>query len=235
MRIATLEADQLESNVLQRIVVDAGHECTAFFNGLSLINALHYKRFDLLILESLLPDMEGSDVIRMVRNSASKNMMVMFLTHRVSDADVVQGIRAGANDYVSKPVSASELTFRIQALLKISPLPVSEERTVTRHIPDLLGVGFYCFDLKQGIATVHGHPVALEPKEFEIAVLLFSHAGQVVSKEKIMNAIWGRTSVVGSRALSTHMSRMRSKLRLVPDNNVKLVTVYTRGYRLDVF
>lgn len=234
MKIATLEMDQLESNILQRTVVDAGHECTAFFTGLSLIDALHYKSFDLLILEWLLPDMDGRDVIRHIRNSASKNMMVMFHTNQISDADVVRGIRAGANDYVTKPISASELTFRIQALAKISAQPVLGGRTVTRQVPNLLGVGIYRFDMKQGLASIRGLSIDLQPKEFKIAVLLFSHVGQVISREKIMKEIWRRAPIMGSRALDTHMSRVRSKLRLSSDNNVRLVTVYNIGYRLDI-
>ncbi|MFC7287546.1 response regulator transcription factor [Herminiimonas glaciei] len=234
MKIATLELDQHESNILQRMVVDAGHECTAFFTGLSLIDALHYKKFDLLILEWLLPDMAGSELIRLIRSSASKNMMVMFLTHRSSDAEVVQGIRAGANDYVTKPVSAAELAVRIHTLSKITPPSVYESNKAIKRMPDLLGVGFYCFDLIQRVATIRGCAVALQTKEFDIAVLLFTHAGQVISREQIMNEVWGRASVTSARTLDTHMSRVRSKLQLNPDNNIRLVTIYTIGYRLDV-
>lgn len=234
MKIATLESNQLESNILQRIIVDAGHECVAFFSGLSLIDVLHYQRFDLLILEWHLPDMDGGEVVKAIRSGAGKNMMVMFLTSRMQEADVVRGLRAGANDYLMKPISAAELLMRIQGLAKMVAPPASLNRKVARHKPELLGVGNYSFDLKRGMAFVGDEQIVLQPKEFEIAVLLFSHIGQLLTRERIMNEIWGRTLVMTSRTLDTHMSKVRTKLQLTADNNVRLVTVYTIGYRLDV-
>ena len=101
-------------------------------------------------------------------------------------------------------------------------------------MPDLLGVGFYHFDLVSGIASLRGKAVDLQPKEFDIAVLLFFHAGELISREKIMNEIWRRTPRLTSRTLDAHISRVRNKLQLRPDNNVSLSTVYTVGYRLDI-
>lgn len=235
MKIATLESNQLESDILQRMLVDAGYECMAFFSGLSLIDTLQYKRFDLLILEWHLPDMNGSDVIKEIRSGSSKNMMVMFLTNQIQEADVVRGLKADANDYLIKPASASELIARIQALSKISVPFAFENMRKTRDISDFLEFGSYRFDLIQGIAFIRGQRIDLQPKEFDIALLLFSHVGQVLSREKIMNEVWGRMLVSTSRTLDTHMSRVRTKLQLNPDNHVRLVTVYTIGYRLETF
>lgn len=234
MKIATLESNQLESEVLQRIIVEAGHECIAFFTGQALIDALHYKKFDLLILEWHFPDMDGHAVIKAIRRGKSKNMMVMFLTHQISDADVAMGLKAGANDYATKPIAASDLIIRIHALSKIASHSILEKNKPVKRMPDLLGVGFYHFDLVSGIASIRGKAVDLQPKEFDIAVLLFFHAGELISREKIMNEIWRRTPRVTSRTLDAHMSRVRNKLQLRPDNNVMLSTVYTVGYRLDI-
>jgi DNA-binding response OmpR family regulator len=234
MKIATLDSNQLESSILQRIIVDAGHECIAFFSGLSLLDALHYQRFDLLILEWHFPDMEARDVIKAIRSGASKNMMVMFLTNRMQESDVVRGLKAGANDYLVKPVRTSELLLRIHALSKIATQAAFVQMKAAWRMPELLGLGFYRFDLMQGLAFVRGDLIDLQPKEFDIAVLLFSHFGQVLTRERIMNEIWGRTLIMSSRTLDTHMSRVRTKLQLNSVNNVRLVTVYTIGYRLDV-
>ena len=100
---------------------------------------------------------------------------------------------------------------------------------------DVLEIGFYRFDLTKGIASIHSQAVYLQPKEFDIAVLFFSHIGQVISREKIMNKVWGRSLAMTSRTLDTHMSRVRVKLQLNSDNNVRLATLYTIGYRLDTF
>jgi DNA-binding response OmpR family regulator len=107
-----------------------------------LIDALHYKKFDLLILEWHFPDMDGHAIIKAIRRGESKNMMVMFLTHQISDADVAMGLKAGANDYATKPIAASDLIVRIHALSKIASHSIFEKDNPVKRMPDLLGVVF---------------------------------------------------------------------------------------------
>lgn len=235
MKIATLESNQLESDILQGMIVNAGHECTAFSTGKSLLDALQYKMFDLLIMEWHLSDMKGNDVIRAIRNGKRKNMMVMVLTDCILEVDIVLGLEAGANYYVTKPIGAPELSARIYAVSKIAPRPLIKRSKTIKPMLDSLDVGYYHFDLIHGIVTLHGHPVDLQPKEFDVAVLLFSHAGQVVSREKIMSEVWGRSVMTTFRTLDTHISRVRAKLKVNPDNKVSLVTIRTIGYKLDAF
>lgn len=235
MKIATLEDDPIESKLIQRVLTDAGHECTAFATGQSLIDALSYQTFDLLILDWHLPDMTGKDVIEWVRTNAGEEIIVMFLTNRVLEENIVMGLMAGADDYMTKPIRVAELSARIHALSKRlrqqpaggTPAPLPQASVVE--------VGVFHFDLARKTAAIRGETVELKPKEFDIAALLFQNVGQLISRDTIMEEVWGRELMMTSRTLDTHMSQVRTKLQLKLDNNVRLTTVYTIGYRLDTF
>lgn len=235
MKIATLEDDPIESKLIQRILADAGHDCTAFVTGQSLINALPYQTFDLLILDWHLPDMTGKDVIEWVRTNVGEDIVVMFLTNRVLEENIVMGLMAGADDYMTKPIRVAELSARIHALSKRLRRPQSGEATPALPASSAIEVGVFHFDLMRKIAKIRGEAVELKPKEFDIAALLFQNVGQLISRETIMEEVWGRELMMTSRTLDTHMSQVRTKLQLKLDNHVRLTTIYTIGYRLDTF
>lgn len=234
MKIATLEDDPIESKLIYQIVTAAGHECVTFHEGKSLIAALRQQMFDLLILDWHLPDMTGKDVIEWVRTNVGEDIVVMFLTNRVLEENIVTGLMAGADDYMTKPIREAELSARIHALskrIRLAPQAGAQLSSNTATIE----VGIFHFDLLRKLATIRGESVDLKPKEFDIAVLFFQNVGQLISRERIMEDVWGRELMMTSRTLDTHMSQVRTKLQLKLDNNVRLTTVYTIGYRLDVF
>lgn len=234
MKIATLEDDPIESKLIYQIVTAAGHECMTFHEGKALIAALRQQMFDLLILDWHLPDMTGKDVIEWVRTNVGEDIVVMFLTNRVLEENIVTGLMAGADDYMTKPIREAELSARIHALskrIRLAPQAGAQLSSNTATIE----VGIFHFDLLRKLATIRGESVDLKPKEFDIAVLFFQNVGQLISRERIMEDVWGRELMMTSRTLDTHMSQVRTKLQLKLDNNVRLTTVYTIGYRLDVF
>ncbi len=235
MKIATLEDDPIESKLIHQIVTAAGHECATFNEGKALLAALRHQIFDLLILDWHLPDMTGKDVIEWVRANVGEDIVVMFLTNRVLEENIVTGLMAGADDYMTKPIREAELSARIHALSKrIRHLPPAGA-VVAAPVPSVIETGIFSFDLLRKVATIRGEPVDLKPKEFDIAALFFQNVGQLISRERIMEEVWGRELMMTSRTLDTHMSQVRTKLQLKLDNNVRLTTVYTIGYRLDVF
>lgn len=234
MKIATLEDDPIESKLIHQIVTAAGHECATFHEGKALIAALRQQVFDLLILDWHLPDMTGKDVIEWVRANVGEDIVVMFLTNRVLEENIVTGLMAGADDYMTKPIREAELSARLHALSK-RIRPLSQTGAVPAVPVNTIDVGIFSFDLFRKAATVRGEAVDLKPKEFDIAVLFFQNVGQLISRERIMEEVWGRELMMTSRTLDTHMSQVRTKLQLKLDNNVRLTTVYTIGYRLDVF
>ncbi|HEY6772476.1 MAG TPA: response regulator transcription factor [Oxalicibacterium sp.] len=235
MKIASLEDDSIESKLIYQIVTAAGHECASFREGKALLTAMRQQEFDLLILDWHLPDMTGKDVIEWVRANVGEHIIVMFLTNRVLEENIVAGLMAGADDYMTKPIREAELSARLHALSKRLRPVQKPGMQMPMPASTVIEVGIFHFDLLRKIATLRGEPVELKPKEFDIAVLFFQNIGQLISRERIMEDVWGRELMMTSRTLDTHMSQVRTKLQLKPDNNVRLTTVYTIGYRLDVF
>lgn len=233
MEIAVLEDDPMEATLIRQTMVGAGYHCSVFSNGAALIDALGRQSFDLLILDWNLPDMTGDEVIGWVRRNLSPDLVVMFLTSRALEENVVAGLMAGADDYMTKPIRQAELAARVHVLSR-RVRQLAGDRSDTLPAAMSIESGVFKFDLLLKTASVRGKPVELKPKEFEIAVMLFQNAGQIVPREQIMESVWGRELVMTSRTLDTHMSQVRTKLQLNLDNGVRVTTIYTIGYRLDV-
>lgn len=233
LRIAVLEDDPMEARLIQQTLEDAGHECSLFHLAGLLIESLEKERFDLVILDWHLPDMTGDQVVGWIRQTHGEAPVVMFLTSRALEENIVEGLMAGADDYMTKPIRQAELNARIHALSKRARKP-DPAAPAPAGAASLLVCGVFELDLVIKRASVRGQPVELKPKEFAIAAMLFQNLGQIVSREKIVENVWGRELVTTSRTLDTHMSQVRTKLQLKRDNNVRLTTIYTIGYRLDV-
>ncbi|HEY4073013.1 MAG TPA: response regulator transcription factor [Herbaspirillum sp.] len=243
MNIAALEDDPIEANLIQQILVNAGHTCTLFETGNTLIETLRTRHFDLLVLDWNLPDMTGYDVVNWVRSNLSSQVLVLFLSNRALEENIVLGLMAGGDDYMLKPVRRAELLARIHALSRRLAPPaglatVSAVMAMAAASPPaenpVLELGAYRFNKILRTALFQGKPVELKPKEFDIAFVLFQNAGGIVSRDKLIEMVWGRELMMTSRTLDTHMSNVRSKLALRPENGIKLTTIYTLGYRLDL-
>jgi DNA-binding response OmpR family regulator len=240
MNIAALEDDSNEANLIQQILTNAGHACTIFQTGTALLDALRTRHFDLLVLDWNLPDMTGYDVVNWVRSNLSAQVLVLFLSNRALEENIVLGLMAGGDDYMLKPVRRAELLARVHALSRrlAPPTPISNAAAPVAITPGVDGatleVGPYRFNKILKSAQLRGKPVELKPKEFDIAFILFQNTGGIVAREKLIEMVWGRELVMTSRTLDTHMSNVRSKLVLKPENGIKLTTIYTLGYRLDL-
>jgi len=233
MKIAVLEDNPMEAALIHQTMIGAGHQCEVFGAGAALIDTLARTSFDLLILDWHLPDVTGDQMIGWVRRNLPPTLVVMFLTSRALEENVVAGLMAGADDYMTKPIRQAELAARIHVLSR-RVLQSAGGRADTPSTAASIEIGVFKFDLLLKTATVRGKQVELKPKEFDIAVMLFQNAGQIVSREHIMETVWGRELLMTSRTIDTHMSQVRTKLQLNLDNGVRITTIYTIGYRLDV-
>ena len=225
MRIAALDDEPGTLELVESCMRAIGHECHTFSSGDALLRALRRETFDLLVLDWEVPDVSGIEVVRWTREHLTHRVPVLLLTSRATERDIVEGLTAGADDYMVKPIRVGELTARARALLRRA-YPETQKAT-TLELRD------YRFDLVARQASVEGVAVELKRLEFDLAVFLFNNVGRLVSRGHLIDAVWGQGEDIGSRSLDTHISRLRTKLELRPQRGFRLSSIYSHGYRLE--
>ncbi|MFL9608608.1 response regulator transcription factor [Methylobacillus sp. Pita2] len=225
MRFAALDDNNSELELIEKTVVSLGHDCHTFNDGKSLLRTLQHETFDFLILDWELPDTSGPEIVQWVRANLKEAIPILMITNRSDERDVVHGLTSGADDFMSKPVRVRELHARINALLR---------RLYPQQTQQEFVWGNYKCNVAQQRFEHNGIPVTLKNKEFELALFLFQNQGRLLSRQHIQEQIWGMQSVdLQTRTLDTHISAIRSKLKLHPNNGYKLAAVYGMGYRLE--
>jgi DNA-binding response OmpR family regulator len=225
MRIAIVEDDPSQADLVRVWLIGAGHSCHVFARGREFMRVMARDSFDLLLLDWELPDVNGDAILAWVRSNIRDAIPVLFATARDSEADIVKALRAGADDYLVKPLRKQELLARVDALgRRAHPQP----RTAA-----VIRLAEFEIDLDRRVVQRHGAPVDLTQKDFDLAVFMFRNVGNLVSRGHILESVWGRSSDLNTRTVDTHVSRLRSKLGLVPEHGWKLTAVYQHGYRLE--
>ncbi|CAM2198159.1 Two component transcriptional regulator, winged helix family [Paraburkholderia kururiensis] len=225
MRIAVLDDDQAQTEFVCQTLSTVGHICHSFSEGRELVKQLRRQTFDLLVLDWNVPDMSGEEVLRWVRQSLSERLPVLFMTSRSRETDIMSILNSGADDYVVKPVTAGMLLARVGSLLRrayqIKPMALKET------------FDDFEFDLSAKQVSARGKAVSLTNKEFELALLLFQHLSRPLSRAHILDMIWKQDTDIPSRTMDTHISMLRAKLGLRPENGYRLTPIYGYGYRLE--
>lgn len=225
MRIAALDDDALQLQLLEQVVTEAGHSCHSFLKGAALQQALRRESFDLLLVDWELPDIPGTQVVHWVREQISKELPIIFITHRSEEADIVEGLNCGADDFMIKPIRAAELRARMSALLRRA-YPLSSQ--------SVLNFGPYRFITATNGIEMDGQPVEVTHREYTLALTLFQNQGRLLSRDHLREVVWGHNSEVQSRSLDTHVSRLRNLLNLRAGQPYSISAIYGYGYRLDV-
>ncbi|RMX03005.1 DNA-binding response regulator [Corticibacter populi] len=224
MRIAILDDDPLVQEIERAAVEGMGHSCYVYSDGASLLKELRRQTFDLLIVDWYLPDMDGPKVVESVRQGIGSNMPILFVTRRDTEEDIVEGLSSGADDFMTKPVRVGELVARMSALLR---------RAYPATHSDELHFGIYRFNTEKRTLEVRGQPIDLKTREFDLALFMFQNVGRLLSRDHVREMVWGQLFQVPSRSLDTHVSRLRAKLDLTPENGYVVNAVYGVGYRLE--
>ncbi|HXV76539.1 MAG TPA: response regulator transcription factor [Candidatus Polarisedimenticolaceae bacterium] len=204
-----------------------GYEVRVAGDGPAGLAALADAEADLVVLDLMLPEMNGFDVLEQIRRRGSV-VPVLILTARGEESDKVTGLRLGADDYLTKPFGLMELLARVEALLRRSTA-TGEGRSRTKAI---LKFGAIEVDPATRTVTRDAAVVHLAPKEFDLLVALIRHDGAVVSREELLDEVWGYASDVASRTVDTHIAELRRKLEHDPSMPRHLLTVRKAGYRL---
>lgn len=203
-RIAVIDDEPDILHLVDIHLKKAGYHTALFHDAGTFLRSLSLHVPDLIILDLMLPDMDGFEVCRRLKQEITHAAMpVIMLTAKGQEADKVQGLELGADDYLTKPFSPRELVARVKAVLRRSGQGASEAITLK---------GFLTIDPERFEVTVHNLPVALTAVEFKILHLLASHKGKVFSREKILDHLWGNEKAVIDRTIDVHIKNLRDKL-----------------------
>ena len=224
MRIAVLDTEPEQLQLIHQTMTGLGHECHTYTGGKAMLHAMRRETFDLLVLDWRLPDMKGTDVVRTIRQDLKSRMPILLLTGRHEDTEMVEGLNLGADDFMAQPLREGEFAARVNALLR--------RAYPARNEPELVFGPYHFFPPSRTI-KVHGVTVELKNREYELALFLFQNLGRLLSREHLHEAVWGLGIEALSRSLDTHVSRLRTKLELRPANGFLLLAVYGLGYRLE--
>ena len=225
-RILIIEDDISILSGLKDVLTFKNYEVFTATDGEAGYAEAKEKKLDLIILDIMLPKMDGFTLCRKLRDKGDMTPVLM-LTARGEEPDKVQGLDYGADDYVIKPFSLPELLARIRALLRRRPGEDGD-----RTPPDSLRVGDINLDFKKYEASRGESSLSLSPKEFGILRYLATRVGNVVSRDELLDEVWGYEQFPTTRTVDNHIAQLRSKIEKDPGNPKHLITVHGVGYRL---
>jgi DNA-binding response OmpR family regulator len=210
-----------------------GYDVDAVGDGLAALEAARRIHPDLILLDVMLPGMDGFEVCRILRQEM--NTPVLIVTARDDEIDRVVGLEIGADDYITKPFSMRELLARVKARLRLVRLIREEIGTVSAapSANQILTFTNLVLDLTRREVRLDDKPIPLKPKEYELLVFLAQHTGQVLSREFILEKVWGWEYMGDSRTVDVHVRWLREKIEPDPAAPQRILTVRGAGYRFD--
>ncbi|WP_091252491.1 response regulator transcription factor [Micromonospora matsumotoense] len=218
------EDDERQAEALRRYLVAAGHRATIVADGEAALRQARQQPFDLLLLDVMLPKLDGMQVCRMIRQES--DVPVLMLTARSAEDDLLRGLDLGADDYMTKPYSPRELVARIRTLLR-------RVRTTPQESP-VHRLGQLTVDESRHLVAVGGTPVDCTAGEFAILAAMIRQPGRVFSRGQLLEHTRGVDRESTGRTIDVHVMNLRRKIELNPRRPQQLLTVYGVGYKLGV-
>ena len=211
------------AEVVARYLERAGYRTRVAADGLQALEAAATLRPDLVVLDLMLPGIDGLEVMRRLRDQDRERIAVILLTAKGEESDRVIGLRLGADDYVVKPFSPAELVARVDAVLRRIDTSPSQEAAI--ELSDMR------IDPAARRVFVSGGEVALTQREFEVLLFLARHPGQVFSRNQLMDAVWQYSFYTDTSTVTVHIRRLRAKIEADPAQPRHIQTVWGVGYR----
>lgn len=209
----------------------SGYEVLTAGDGQAALQSARLHQPDLIILDIMLPIFDGFEVCRVLRQET--HVPILMLTARDEEIDRVIGLEMGADDYLTKPFSMRELQARVKALLRRVRLDRSEYEQKTTSSQEILVFEDLELDITRHELRIKGSPLPLKPKEFELLLYLARHRGQVLTRDLLLERVWGWDFSGGSRTVDVHIRWLREKIEADPSNPTRIVTVRGTGYRFE--
>ena len=230
-RILVVEDDADIAELLRHYLERAGYEVEVLGHGTDAVARVRELQPDLVILDRMLPGLDGLEICRLLRvQPSTADMPVMMLTARAEESDRIVGLELGADDYITKPFSAKEVVARVQALLRRAAKTVAA--SAAQAAPPAgrtLEYGDIRMELDQHVVSVQGREVRLTAKEFLLLQYFLEHRGRVLSRDLMLTDVWGYQYTGGSRTVDVHVRRLREKIPVLAD---AIETVKQFGYKL---
>ncbi|MDR1767219.1 MAG: response regulator transcription factor [Propionibacteriaceae bacterium] len=220
-RILVVDDDEALAEMLQIVLVSEGYSARTCFDGSQAIGVFRDYEPDLVLLDLMLPGRDGVDVCRDIREES--DVPIVMLTAKSDTIDVVRGLEAGADDYISKPFKTQELVARIKTRLRRRPSAADDGRAIQ--------LGDVTIDLNRHQVRRNGVTVKLTPLEYDILAALASRPRHAFSREALLEEVWGYHNASDTRLVNVHVQRLRAKIESDPENPKIVVTVRGLGYR----
>jgi two-component system response regulator ResD len=223
--IAIVEDEPSISEVVSLYLKRAGYQVQLYEDGLAAQAAFSQFKPDLIILDVMLPGLDGFTLIRNLRNRSE--VPIIMLTSRREESDRIAGLELGADDYVVKPFSPQELVSRVRAVLR------RIDKEDKNDMEDVVSFPNLSMDPKTRIVVVRGQEVSLTAKEFDMLYHLVRHPRQVFSRDKLLESVWGLSEYIDPSTVTVHIRRLREKVETDPANPIHLQTVWGVGYKFE--
>ena len=203
-------------------LTQTGFEAKGFSDGISMLEALKTEKPELIVLDIMMPDMDGVEVLKEIRSRTdTRKIPVIMATAKGTEMDKIQGLDTGADDYLVKPFCVMEMVSRIKAVLR---------RCTPEEVTDVISIAEITLNDKEHTVSVNGENVALTFKEFEILKMFMSNPGVAFSREKLLSEVWGIDYLGESRTVDMHIKTLRQKLG---ESGKRIETVIGVGYRME--
>ena len=227
-KVLVVEDEPTLLETLEYNLTRQGYQVYTAADGPTALEVARRERPDAIVLDIMLPGLDGLEVCRILRREMS--VPILMLTARADEVDKVVGLEVGADDYLTKPFSMRELLARVKALLR--RVRLDREELAAGEV-DRLTFGEMVIDLARHEVLRQGEPLRLKPKEYDLLVFLARNKGIVLSRDLILERVWGWDYNGGSRTVDVHVRWLREKIEPDPANPTRIITVRTVGYRFE--
>ncbi|AWB44078.1 DNA-binding response regulator [Paenibacillus sp. CAA11] len=230
-RLLIIEDEPTLSRLLSYNLSNEGYDVTVEEHGQTGCEAALRSEYDLILLDLMLPGLSGFEIMSKLRNEGVRTPIII-LTAKNAEEEVVQGLKSGADDYITKPFGVAELLARVSAVLRRSHGQDERDKPQQPHESQIVLGELIIYPEKYEV-TLSGEAITLRPKEFEVLLYLARKPGVVMTRDDLMNAVWGFDYIGGQRTVDVHVSSLRKKLELDPES-VHIDSIRGVGYKLVV-